>query len=235
MAGAGGRLDSARMGARVPLSIARTRPESERVDKPPSGRSRNPGDQEILDGLWRAFSAIASDQLSGNGRVLDIGCGTGGWLRALSDVVDDRRLYGVDASADPLRAARERVPRATLAVADARRLPFEAGEFDLVLMFTVLMFVPEGRDTEQAVHEAERVLAPGGLLVIYDMRMPNPFNRSNRPIRRGEIPLPVRSRTLTLFPPLARSLGPLTPTAYPILERVPALRSHRLWWYQKPS
>ena len=217
--------------ARVLLSIART----ERDASPPRGRSRNPGDQAVLDGLRRALDAIASDQLSGTGRILDVGCGTGGWLRGLSDVVDSRRLYGVDVSAEALRVANERVPGATLAVADARKLPFEAGEFELVLMFTVLMFVPKGRDTEQAVHEAERVLAPGGLLVIYDMRMPNPFNPSNRLIRRGEIPLPAQSKTLTLFPPLARRLGPLTPIAYPLLENVAPLRSHRLWWYQKPT
>src|SRR5688500_1299052 len=55
-------------------------------------------------------------------RVLEVGCGTGVFLRAAAD----RRLevVGLDASAALLELARERVPDAELHVGDMEALPF---------------------------------------------------------------------------------------------------------------
>ena len=40
---------------------------------------------------------------------------------------------------------------------------------------------------------------------------------------------------VTLVPPLARRLGPLTPIAYPVLASMPPLRSHLLGLLRKPA
>jgi hypothetical protein len=73
------------------------------------------------------------------------------------------------------------------------------------------------------------------MLMIYDPRVPNPFNRSTRSIHRRDISLPVGSRTITLLPQIARRLGSRAPRLYPMLARIVPLRSHRLWWYRKPA
>jgi hypothetical protein len=42
-------------------------------------------------------------------------------------------------------------------------------------------------------------------------------------------------RSITVVPPIARRLGPLTPVAYPILHAVPPLRSHFVGRLRCPS
>jgi arsenite methyltransferase len=49
--------------------------------------------------------------------------------------------------------------------ADARSLPFAAGDFDLVVFHTTLTHVPEAG---RALSEAFRVLRPGGTVVVCD-------------------------------------------------------------------
>jgi len=69
--------------------------------------------------------------------------------------------------------------------------------------------------------EAARVVAPGGLVLCYEPRFANPFNRSTRPIAgrdlEASLGAPLASRSLTGLPPLARRLGPATDRLYPAL------------------
>lgn len=194
----------------------------------------NPGNRASHLELAAAVRTLAAAELAGSGAILDVGCGTGGWLHELSADVDQARLYGVDLLPSRLEPAKQNVPGANYAHADARELPFEDGRFALVLLFTVLLDLPPGPDGGRVVNECERVLAPGGLLLIYEPRVPNPFNRSIRPIHRRDIPLAVGSRTITLLPAIGRRLGRAAPRFYPLLAGIPPLRTHRLWWYRKP-
>jgi ubiquinone/menaquinone biosynthesis C-methylase UbiE len=81
------------------------------------------------------------------------------------------------------------------------------------------------------LRECARVLAPGGRVLVYDVRRPNPANRATRrfdPAELAEAGLSVRSDApLTVLPPLARRLGGATARAYPLLARVPPLLTHR--------
>jgi hypothetical protein len=88
-------------------------------------------------------------------------------------------------------------------------------------------------DVRHALREGWRVLAPSGVLVIWEPRVPNPFNRHTRLIDRGLVrgtlaDAEVGVQTTTLLPPLARRLGRRTERLYPRLVRLPLLRGHHL-------
>jgi SAM-dependent methyltransferase len=105
-------------------------------------------------------SSLLEDRLARPGlRVLDVGCGTGGVLAHLSARA---ATVGVDRSPQALRHSRSRGVR-HVAVADMDRLPFGAGEFDLILMLDVLEHFAD----EAAVLAGVRaLLRPGGALFI---------------------------------------------------------------------
>lgn len=96
----------------------------------------------------------------GEGRCLDLACGTGINLRRLADA--GWAVVGIDLSADQLRVARQRAPDVELIQADATHLPFEDASFDAVACSLVHTDV---EDFASVCREAARVLKPGGRLV----------------------------------------------------------------------
>jgi SAM-dependent methyltransferase len=89
-------------------------------------------------------------------RVLDVGCGPGGYLAAL-----DRGLRAVGVDLSP-GMAREATAHAPALVGDAASLPFADATFDRVLAPHMLYHCP---DIDAAVADLRRVLRPGGVLV----------------------------------------------------------------------
>ena len=103
------------------------------------------------------------------GRLLDIGTGTGRVLELLAPRV--RQGLGVDASKAMLALARARLSAPGLAhcavrLADMYRLPLADRSFDTVVLQMVLH---HAEDPEGAVLEATRVLAPNGRLLVIDL------------------------------------------------------------------
>jgi SAM-dependent methyltransferase len=197
----------------------------------------NRGNIAMREELLGLLLEAGARELAGQGRVLDIGCGNGFWLERLAEHgVAENRLSGVDVQPERVRRAARAVPRATLATADARHLPLPTADFDLVLLFTVLSSLATHSDARAALLEARRVLAPGGLLLCYEPRLPNPLNRTTVRLRRSDyassLGSSVRTLPCTVIPQLARRLGPLAPVAYPVLRRVRPLLSHRLTLYR---
>lgn len=96
-------------------------------------------------------------------RVLDVGCGTGGLCRRLAN--RDASVVGVDVCANLLTRARALVPAAGFVRADAGRLPFGTGRFDLAASVLVLHYL---EDPSRALAEMARVLRPGGKLLLCD-------------------------------------------------------------------
>ena len=82
-----------------------------------------------------------------------------------------------------------------------------------------------------------RVLAPRGLLMIYEPRVPNPLNRHTLFLRNGDLDAagvtPDERLSLTVVPALARRLGAATEHRYERLSRFPFLRTHRLISYRR--
>lgn len=94
------------------------------------------------------------------GRALEVGCGTGHWLRVLGDA--HMRVAGVDRSANMLRYARTSAPVAVLVRATAERLPWRDAAFERLYCVNALHHFD---DQTGFFDEARRVLAAGGRLL----------------------------------------------------------------------
>ncbi len=93
-------------------------------------------------------------------RILDIGCGTGKMLDELAAFGD---VVGADFSPEALQFCVTRGVGADLARADARRLPFADGAFDVVTAMDIIEHID---DDKAASSEIFRVLRPGGRLLV---------------------------------------------------------------------
>lgn len=118
---------------------------------------RNAGGEALRERRDRVLEALDGC----GGRLLDVGCGSG----TMAGAVADRGFgfVGIDASPRMLQAARAGAEGACVAVAVVEALPFPDASFDVVLCMGVIGAVP---DREAAIGEGQRVLRPGGSLLI---------------------------------------------------------------------
>jgi len=98
--------------------------------------------------------------------VLDVGCGTGRWLRRYQEL--GFHATGVDATPGMLSRAIECGTTAPLVAGEACHLPFADAKFDCVSDITVVQHIPESRQP-QALREMVRVLKPGGCLILMEL------------------------------------------------------------------
>jgi SAM-dependent methyltransferase len=203
----------------------------------------NRGNQAIVQERDRILAQLLNNSgfgPLGQRHILDIGCGAGGVLANLQKWgAEPKKLVGVDLLAERIQMARERFPQIAFHQANAEALPFPDDTFDLALMFTAFSSILSEEMRLNVASEARRVLRRGGAIVWYDFRYDNPFNRNVRGMGRRFIKqlfpeFVLRLRSLTLAPPLARRLGVFTDRLYPILARVPFLRTHYLGLLIKP-
>ncbi len=206
-----------------------------------SWSAENPGNQTIRAELVRAVFTLAGTEIGNAQALLDIGCGTGWWLAELAGRTDaNASLYGLELLPERIAAAAARVPSAMIMRGDARKLPFNDRQFDAVSLFTVLSSLPGRADASLALREAWRVLAPGGVLLVWEPRVPNPLNRNtlligDRLLRDTLGATTSHSLTTTLLPPVARRLGRHTTRLYPLLTSLNVLRTHRLTCLRAPG
>jgi SAM-dependent methyltransferase len=184
--------------------------------------------RSLLDLLRRqGCSSLAGKQL------LEVGCGGGGvLLEYLGLGAAPAGLHGTDLLLPRVAAAKSRLPHLPLTCADGRFLPYPRHSFDLVLQYTVFSSILDPALKQQLAQEMVRVLRPGGLIIWYDFWF-NPTNRQTQGIRPAEIRrlFPHCTHTfyrLTLAPPLARRLVPLSWTLALLLEKLRLFNSHYL-------
>jgi SAM-dependent methyltransferase len=173
--------------------------------------------------------------------IVDIGCGSGEWLTEFiqwgARCAD---VGGIDLRPDKIEEARKRLPEANLHTGDARRLPFPSNSADLVSQFTVFTSILEPHFKKAVAAEMLRVLKPGGLILWYDFRFNNPSNSSVRGIKSEEIRTlfpgcRIHLRRVTLAPPVARFVVPITWIGALLLEKIPILRTHYLGAIRKTA
>ncbi len=147
-------------------------------------------EHHFMDVLTRTavFDAIRRNAMTVD-RVLEVGCSSGFMLAELHRQWPVAQLAGLDALADGLPAARERVPEAEIAHASATHLPVADESIDVVIALNVLEHVP---DDVAAFSEAGRVLRSGGVLVAVIPHNPKLYDyydehlSHERRYRRGE-------------------------------------------------
>jgi SAM-dependent methyltransferase len=93
--------------------------------------------------------------------VLEVGCGSGVFLRKVAD--RGARAHGLDASEALIALARARVPEADLRAGDLQFLPYDDDAFDLVAGFNAFFWAA---DMTAALREARRVARPGAPVLI---------------------------------------------------------------------
>ena len=109
---------------------------------------------------------LARLQMRPNDRVLDVGCGTGELLSRLAARFPDAGLAGLDPVPEMLQVAREKLrPDVDLRVGWANELPWQDNSFDIVISCNMFHYVTR---PVAAIREMERVLRPGGQMVITD-------------------------------------------------------------------
>lgn len=96
----------------------------------------------------------------------DVGCGTGALTSAILADCQPASIAGIDSSAAFISQARQRLadPRVRLDVADAARLPWASGVFDVAVSGLVLNFMP---DQELMLRQMARVTRSGGTVAVY--------------------------------------------------------------------
>jgi ubiquinone/menaquinone biosynthesis C-methylase UbiE len=110
--------------------------------------------------------AVALAKIPAAARSLDVGCGTGRWVRRYGQL--GFRATGLDVTPGMLKTARQCGTAGQLVAGEAYRLPFADGAFDFVSDVTVVQHIPAELQPA-AIGEMMRVLKPEGHLLLLEL------------------------------------------------------------------
>ena len=134
--------------------------------------------------------------------LLDLGCGTGHLLVALHDAIVAKKLpslhlHGIDIGTESVRLCQEALVNAGIEDIDVREgdgasMPYADESFDVVVTSLSLHHWTNPRVVFDEIY---RVLRPGGLLVLFDMRRDcrKSWHRLLRFATRAIVPKPLRA------------------------------------------
>lgn len=124
------------------------------------------------DNQWAFYIKSTTQQtlrhleLNGDEDILDIGCGTGTLLKAISSVYPEAKLTGVDLSVKMLKVAQQKLTtNADFLICCSEHLPFSDGSFDVAISCNSFHYF---RFPWQALKEISRVLRPEGRFIMTD-------------------------------------------------------------------
>ena len=129
-----------------------------------------------IDVKWRkkVVAIVGKDNPK---QILDIATGTGDLAIMMADLNPDR-VVGLDISAGMLEVGKQKITKANLSnkiemiVGDSENMPFDNNTFDAI---TVSFGVRNFANLDKGLTEINRVLKPGGTLVILETSVPTKF------------------------------------------------------------
>ena len=196
--------------------------------------------QERQRAMLRLFADLGWSDLSAL-RLLEVGCGSGGNLLELLRLgFAPERLSGAELLPERLAQARRVLPASVvLFEGDALAMNVAAASHDVVLVSTVFSSLLDDAFQQRLADAMWSWLKPGGGVLWYDFTVNNPRNADVRgvPLRRVRQLFPqatVRTRRVTLAPPIARAVTRVHPSLYTAFNCLPLLRTHALVWLGKP-
>ena len=163
--------------------------------------------------------------------ILEMGCGGGGVLTEYLGLgASPENIHGVDLLFDRLLHAHHILPNSFIANADGQSLPYSSGYFDLVLQYTAISSILDPGIRRNICTDMVRVLKPGGMILSYDFWL-NPTNVHTRGLRRAEIKklfpnCQYEFHRITLAPPIARKLAPISWGLCLFLESLKIFNTH---------
>lgn len=218
--------------------------EVERIRAVYQDRDARPGRHPAIAAAYGRLNAertrlmhalIAPVAPPASGRILDVGCGSGYDLaRWIRDGWRADQLAGVDVSPERVERARAACPGADIRLGDGTVLPFDAGTFDAATATTVFSSILDGALRRALFREMQRVVRPGGLIVVYDFVLRKPTNSHVRGLslrRLAELGRPpTGSRRLSPLLQLVAAADLVHPRVGDVAMRF-APRTHRLSWW----
>jgi ubiquinone/menaquinone biosynthesis C-methylase UbiE len=182
--------------------------------------------------IWSVLSRHGFQNLKER-KVLEVGCGDGGVLiNFLVNGADPLKIHGIDLLYSRLKHAKKKLALSWMVNADGQSLPYSSETFDLVLQFTAFSSILDDQIKSNMAADMLRVLKPEGAVLWYDFWL-NPTNPQTRGIRPKEIRklFPDCSydlRKITLAPPIARRVVPISWGLALFLESLTIFNSHYL-------
>ena len=165
-------------------------------------------------------------------RILEIGCGKGNVLRDfISYGARPENCRGIDLLPDRIEEAVRISPNINFRCCSAENIICGDEELDIALVFTVFTSILDMAMKKRIACEILRILKPGGIIIWYDYHMDNPSNPDVRGVRKKEIyslfpGCEIHLKRVTLAPPLARAISPVSVILAQIVEKIPFLCTH---------
>ena len=196
-----------------------------------------------LEEYDRLFTTLEITPI-GDRRILDAGCGNGRWLDIcckrwgalqLNCVGNDKRdSVWIDWHRSHTKTEITFIHKPT------EELSLAPQSFNIIHQSMMLSSVVNRKLRERTAQMLWRLLAPGGLFISYDLWL-DPLNPQTVGITKAELlrlfpkSRSLYERSLTLAPPISRSLSQISDSLPSALEQLQFLNTHRLVALQRPE
>ena len=167
-----------------------------------------------------------------NLKVIEIGCSSGNMINILKKVgINDKNIFGIDIRSERLKLTKKKYPRSNIITMNATNITFGNDSFDIITVFTLFSSIIDPDIRKNIAEEIIRILKPGGVILFYDVRYNNPFNKNLVAIRMREIKklfpkMQFKVERVTILPPLVRMLGKANSHLYKYLSSINFLNTH---------
>jgi SAM-dependent methyltransferase len=193
--------------------------------------------ERLLSRIFRRHGLKTLDGV----RAFEAGCSTGYHLRLMVQWgARPEDQAGIDINPAAIAYCRSHSPEIRVHEGSAVAIPEPDVSFDLAFAFTLFSSVPDEETSMRIAREMFRIVRPGGLILIHDMRRRNPRNPAVHAIEQDDVrrwfpSCPMRAQSCTLLPPVARAVGRSLPWLYGPLVALPPLRSHTMYVLRRPA